>query len=393
MTVTLAFDSFKGSLRSDEVADAFAQGLCSVLPGLYIKKVYIADGGEGTAEALIRNLNGEFVNAQVCDPLGRRITARYGIVEKGRTAVIEMAAASGLTLLSAKEQNPLSTHTFGTGQLIADALGKGCQNFFIGIGGSATNDGGTGMLRALGFRFLDQSGNELSGGGEILERIVRIDSSAVMLSLKDARFTVACDVDNPFFGPNGAAYVFAPQKGADRNAVEKLDKGLRTFARVIRDYNGFDLTRLPGSGAAGGMGGGMAALLGARLERGIDMVLRAIRFDETIQGCDWVITGEGQIDSQTLMGKAPAGILNVAVRKGIPVIAIAGKVVPCTALSQSGFASILCINDRNQPLQTAMRHDVAWDNVRRAGIRVAQLLTKHEAASMTVCPTDNPPTQ
>ena len=256
MTVTLAFDSFKGSLRSDEVADAFAQGLCSVLPGLYIKKVYIADGGEGTAEALIRNLNGEFVHAQVCDPLGRRITARYGIVEKGRTAVIEMAAASGLTLLSAKERNPLSTHTFGTGQLIADALGKGCRNFFIGIGGSATNDGGTGMLRALGFRFLDKSGNELSGGGEILERIVRIDSSAIMPSLKDARFTVACDVDNPFFGLNGAAYVYAPQKGADRNAVEKLDKGLRTFARVIRDYNGFDLTRLPGSGAAGGMGGG-----------------------------------------------------------------------------------------------------------------------------------------
>ena len=317
MTVTLAFDSFKGSLRSDEVADAFAQGLCSVLPGLYIKKVYIADGGEGTAEALIRNLNGEFVHAQVCDPLGRRITARYGIVEKDRTAVIEMAAASGLTLLSAKERNPLSTHTFGTGQLIADALGKGCRNFFIGIGGSATNDGGTGMLRALGFRFLDQSGNELSGGGEILERIVRIDSSAVMPSLKDARFTVACDVDNPFFGLNGAAYVYAPQKGADRNAVEKLDKGLRTFARVIRDYNGFDLARLPGSGAAGGMGGAMAALLDARLERGIDMVLRAIRFDETIQGCDWVITGEGQIDCQTLMGKAPAGILNIAARKGL----------------------------------------------------------------------------
>ncbi|MBR5608437.1 MAG: glycerate kinase [Bacteroidaceae bacterium] len=376
MTLTLAFDSFKGSLRSDEVADAFAQGLCSVLPSVNINKVYIADGGEGTAEALVKNLNGKTVRMQVSDPLGRTIPASYGIIEHEKTAIIEMAVASGLTLLAPEERNPLKTHTYGTGQLIIDAMEKGCRNFLVGIGGSATNDGGTGMLRALGFRFLDDCGNELCGGGEILEQIDRIDASGMIPTLNECRFTLACDVDNPFFGPNGAAHVFAPQKGADPEMVERLDNGLRNFARTVMQFNGTELNRLPGSGAAGGMGGGCAALLGARLERGIDMVLRAIRFRETIKGSSMVITGEGQIDRQTLMGKAPAGILAAAMQQQIPVIAIGGRVVPCPELAQSGFHSILCINEEGLPPQTAMRHEVAWENVRRCGTKVGKMLQK-----------------
>ena len=374
MTLTLAFDSFKGSLRSDEVADAFEEGIRTVLPLVNIRKVYIADGGEGTAEALVKNLNGKFVHSRVCDPLGRTITASYGIIEKERTAIIEMATASGLTLLSPEERNPLKTHTYGTGQLVIDAMEKGCRNFLVGIGGSATNDGGTGMLRALGFRFLDSNGNPLCGGGETLEKIDCIDDSGIIPELKECRFTLACDVDNPFFGPNGAAHVFAPQKGADPEMVERLDNGLRNLARTIMQYNGTDLDKLPGSGAAGGMGGGCAALLGARLERGIDMVLRTIRFSETIKGSSMVVTGEGQIDRQTLMGKAPAGILAAAMQQQIPVIAIGGRVVPCPELAQSRFHSILCINEEGLPPQTAMRRDVAWENVRRCGAKVGKML-------------------
>lgn len=374
MTITLAFDSFKGSLRSDEAADAFAEGICSVIPCLNIRKVYIADGGEGTAEAWVRNMNGVLVRLQAQDPLGRNTMAHYGIVGQERTAIIEVASASGLTLLSADERNPMKTSSYGTGQIIIDALEKGCRNFIIGIGGSATNDGGTGMLRALGFRFLDSEGHELRGGGEILERIAGIDDSKKAPELNDARFTIACDVDNPFFGPNGAAHVFAPQKGADPEMTERLDSGLRNFARVIRQFNGSDLASLPGSGAAGGIGGGCAALLGARLESGIGLMLRTIRFDRIIEGNALVVTGEGQIDRQTLMGKAPAGILDAATRQGIPVIAIGGSVSDCPELADSGFHSILSINEDGLPLQTAMRHDVAWENVKRAGARTGRIL-------------------
>ena len=209
-----------------------------------------------------------------------------------------------------------------------------------------------------------------------MEQIDRIDASGMTPALNECRFTLACDVSNPFFGPNGSAHVFAPQKGADPEMVERLDNGLRNFARVVMQFNGTNLNRLPGSGAAGGMGGGCAALLGARLERGIDMVLRAIRFHETIKGSSMVITGEGQIDRQTLMGKAPAGILAAAMQQQIPVIAIGGRVVSCPELAQSGFHAILCINEEGLPPQTAMRHEVAWENVRRCGIKVGKMLQK-----------------
>lgn len=374
-TLLLAFDSFKGSLTSREVADAFEEGVRTVLPDCIVKKVYLADGGEGTVEALVTTLDGEWVEAEVPDPLMRPIRARYGVVDDGRTAIIEMASASGLTLLAEDERNPLKTSTYGTGQLMADALARGCRNLLVGIGGSATNDAGTGMLAALGFRFLDAGGNALHGCGDSLERIAFIDSSHILPELKYADIRVACDVTNPFCGLNGAAHVFAPQKGADPAMVERLDRGMSHFAEVIRQYNKVDVNSVPGAGAAGGLGGAFSALLDARLCRGVEMVLDTLRFDELLKGCDLVVTGEGRIDHQTLMGKAPMGVLKSAARQGIPTIAIGGSVGWCKELEECGFASILSINEENQPLHIAMRPEVARENVMRTARKIALSLS------------------
>lgn len=367
MTITLAFDSFKGSLRSDEVADAFEEGLRTVLPDCEVRKAYVADGGEGTMEAIVKSLNGSFIETTVSDPIGRAVKARYGIIDNGQTAVIEMAEASGLTLLKPEERNPMHTTTYGTGELIADAISRGCRRFLVGIGGSATNDGGTGMLSALGFRFLDKERNTLKGCGGTLAEIASIDASQAMSELKDCEFVIACDVTAPLYGPNGAAHVFAPQKGANKEMVAQLDAGLRNFASAIYQFNGKDVTHIPGGGAAGGMGAGMYALLNSRLERGIDMVLNAIRFDDIITGSDLIVTGEGRIDHQTVMGKAPSGILRRASAQGIPVIAIGGRVEWCDELRKSGFAKILEASNPDMPKEKAMQRSIAYENMRRAG--------------------------
>ena len=366
-TILLAFDSFKGSLTSREVADAFEEGVRSVLPDCVVKKVCLADGGEGTAEALVSTLGGKWIEVEVSDPLMRPIRACYGVVDDGRTAIIEMASASGLTLLAEEERNPLKTSTYGTGQLIADALKRGCRKLLIGIGGSATNDAGTGMLSALGFRLFDAEGMSLAGCGESLERIATIDSSHILPELKIVDIQVACDVTNPFCGPQGAAYIFASQKGADRQMVEQLDRGMHHFAEVIREYNKVDVTNISGAGAAGGLGGAFSALLGARLCRGVELVLDALHFEELLTGCDLVVTGEGRIDRQTLMGKAPMGVLKAATHQAIPVIAIGGSIEQSPELEQSGFSSILSINEEGLPLYLAMRPDVARENVRQTG--------------------------
>lgn len=371
-TIVLAFDSFKGSLTSDEVAEAFGEGLHEAIPDCTIRKVCIADGGEGTAEALVRTLNGEWVEARVSDPLGRPITARYGVIDNGETAVIEMAEASGLTLLLEGERNPMKTTTYGTGELMAHAIRRGCRKLLIGIGGSATNDGGTGLLRALGFRFLNKEDKELEGGGEMLGCIAGIDSSQVIEDVWDTQFIVACDVTNPLYGPEGAAYVFAPQKGADEEMVKELDAGLQNYADVMKMHNGKDMSQFPGAGAAGGCGAGLMGLLGARLERGIDMLLDAIHFDETLRGCDLVVTGEGCIDQQTVMGKAPSGVLRAASAQEIPTIAIGGRIKWCKELQESGFDDIICINEDGTSTEDAMRHDIAIANVKRAGKRVGR---------------------
>ena len=374
--LTLAIDSFKGSLSSREVAEAFESGFRRHIPDCEIRKVEIADGGEGTAASLIRTLNGEFVEVEVHDPLHRPIRASYGIIEKGRTAIIELAAASGLTLLRTEERNPLLTSTYGTGEMILDAINRGCRKFLLGIGGSATNDAGVGLLRVLGFRFLDNSGNEIVGGGECLKKIARIDDTHICHALRECEFVVACDVTNPLCGADGAAHIFAPQKGADAAMVELLDHGLENFARVVEAFNGAQIATLKGAGAAGGVGGGVAALLGARLERGIDMVLDTIDFDSIIRDCDLVITGEGRLDKQTVMGKAPSGVLAAATKRNIPTIAIGGGVVWCDELRESGFAAIEVVTPEGMTIDDAMQPEVAKENIRRAAERIAERSTR-----------------
>lgn len=372
--ITVAVDSFKGSLSSREVADAVEQGIISVLPDCSVQKVSIADGGEGTVEAMVENLAGEWVEVDVSDPLMRSVKARYGVVDGGRMAVMEMSAASGLPLLSDGERNPLKATTYGTGQMIADAIGRGCRKILMGIGGSATNDAGVGMLSALGFRFYDAQGELLSGGGEVLSQIARIDADGVLPQLSQCEFEVACDVKNPLFGESGAAYVFAPQKGADKAMVEQLDAGLRNFARVVEEFVGEDLSLWPGAGAAGGLGFGFKALLGAKLRPGIDVVLDAIGFSALIKGSDLVITGEGKIDSQTVMGKAPSGVLRASSQQSIPTVAIGGAVEMCEELAESDFVAILPIISGPSSLQEAMLKDVAHKNIRRTVEQIIRLL-------------------
>ena len=377
MRVVVATDSFKGSLSSREVADAVEQGIRDCIPECDVIKVAIADGGEGTTAAIIENLGGEIVEIEVCDPLGRKISAQYAIIEESKTAIIELSSASGLPLLKIGERNPIVTSTFGTGEIVADAIRRGYRQFLIGIGGSATNDGGIGLLRALGFRFLDSNGMELIGGGEILEKIDDIDDSRALSELSECNFIVACDVTNPFYGEQGAAYIFAPQKGATPEMVEQLDRGLRNFARVIKEFSGVDIGEMEGAGAAGGVGGGLKALLNATLVRGIDMVLDAIGFQQTIEECDLIITGEGKIDRQTTMGKAPSGVLAVANRSHIPTIAIGGSVEWCEELQNSAFTAIEAVTPEGIPLAEAIKAKTAKNNIRHTAKRIAeQHLTK-----------------
>ena len=362
--IVVASDSFKGSLSSLEVADAAAKAINECIPGCCVEKVEVADGGEGTMEALHRTLGGVKVAVEVCDPLGRAITASYVKLADGVTAVLEMAVASGLPLLAPQERNPMKTSTYGTGQLIADALRKGCRKFLIGIGGSATNDAGMGMLEALGVRFLDVEGNLLHGSGESLEKVEDIDLSGVCAGLAESEFIIACDVDAPLYGPKGAACVFAPQKGADAEMVAMLNDGLEHFSSVIRRVTGKDVSDIPGAGAAGGLGGGFVAFLPARLERGIEMVLDAISFDERIRGASLIITGEGRVDFQTLTGKTPYGILKRARRQGIPVVAIGGSVaLGEIEASEAGFAGIYAVTPSDMPLEEAMKPETAVRNI------------------------------
>ena len=368
--IALAFDSFKGSLCSTEVAAAFALGLRDVVPDCEVRHISLADGGEGTVEALAEALNAEYIAVRVCDPLGRIVGARYAI--SGDMAIVEMASASGLTLLAENERNPLITTTYGTGELVRDALARGCKRVVLGLGGSATNDGGSGMLRAMGYRFYDAENRELTTTIDILEHIDHISTEERSNLLNGIRLTAAVDVDNPLYGESGAAHVFARQKGADSAMIERLDTALRHYAEVVNRYGAM----AAGAGAAGGLGGGFKALLGAKLERGVDMVLRAIRFDDIVRGSDLVITGEGRIDRQTVMGKAPSGVLRVAQSHNIPVIAIGGAVEMCEELEQSAFVAILPVVAGPIALERAMQRDVAATNVERTACQIARIITR-----------------
>ena len=326
MKVVAAIDSFKGSMTSLEVAAAFEKGVKKVYKDVEFIKIPLADGGEGTVKALIDNLDGKMINIKVKDPLMRDIDSFYGISGDGKTAVIEMAAASGLPLLSPDERNPLKATTFGTGELIKDALEKGCWEFIIGIGGSATNDAGTGMLSALGYIFLDENGNELEPNGENLINIKSFKDDKVMKEVSEAKFLIACDVDNPFYGTNGAAHVYGKQKGATGDIIKILDDGMRNFSNVIEKIKKTDISNISGSGAAGGLGGAFTAFFNSELKPGIDIITEKIELENKINGSDYVITGEGRIDFQSAMGKTPSGVAKLAKKYGIPVIAIGGSV-------------------------------------------------------------------
>lgn len=369
MKIVVASDSFKGSMTSIEVAHSAKEGVLQVYPGAEVICVNVADGGEGTVEAIVDALDGEIVEVPVSNPLMQPIIAHYGIA--GNTAIIEMAAASGLPLLTPEQRNPWLTSTFGTGEMIMDAISRGCRHFLVGIGGSATNDAGTGMLQALGFRFYDANNHLIHHctGGRMAD-IARIDESSVPAALREASFTVACDVDTPFCGPEGAAPVFAPQKGADPEMVIRLDKAMASLAQVMQQHYNVNIAPIPGAGAAGGMGGAFYACLQATLKKGIDMVLDAIHFDSIIQGADLVITGEGKVDFQTAKGKTAAGVLARAKKQHIPVIAIGGCVEICESVMQMGFAGIYPILEKKVPLEVAMQREFAMSNVTNTVARV-----------------------
>jgi len=377
MKIVIASDSFKGSLSSTAVAQSATAGIHSVCPSCEVIGVNVADGGEGTVDAIVEALHGEIIVTTVSDPLGRPIQARYGIA--GVVAIIEMAAASGLTLLQPHERNPWFTSTHGTGELIMDAIHRGCRLFLIGIGGSATNDAGTGMLQALGFRFYDKHDQEITHCcGGTMHDIVRIDDSHVPESVRQSVFTVACDVDTPFCGPEGAAPVFAPQKGADASMVQQLNAGMESLAKVIDEKYHINIVSIHGAGAAGGMGGAFRAFLNSTLKRGIDMVLDAIDFDHIIHKADLIITGEGKIDFQTAKGKTAAGVLAYAKKQDIPVVAIGGCVEYCESVKQMGFDGIYPILEEEVPLEVAMQPDFAAANVQKTVAKILQQrITQH----------------
>ena len=365
--ITIAFDSFKGSLTSREAAEAFAQGWHESLPECEVCKAYIADGGEGMTEAIVESIRGEYVDVDVTGPLGNSIKARYGIIH-GDTAVVELAAAAGLTLVAPEERNPLITTTYGVGEMIVDALRRGCRKVILGLGGSATNDGGSGMLRALGCRFYDADHKELTTTIDILERVAWVDDTELLSMVRDMELMVAVDVDNPLYGERGAAAVYAPQKGADAEMVERLDRALRHYASII----GEEWANIAGAGAAGGVGYGVLAMLGAKPQSGIELVLDTIGFKTQIANSDLVVTGEGRIDSQTLMGKAPSGVLRYAQAQAIPCIAVGGGVVWSDELRRGGFKNIYAATPHDMPLEEAMRGETAYANLRATAVRIAQ---------------------
>jgi len=353
MRIVLAPDSFKGSATALEVCQAMKDGIQRACSDAEIIMAPVTDGGEGLVENLAAACGGERVEVQVTGPAGKPVTAQYAILPGGE-AVIEMAQAAGLTLLAEAERNPLETTTYGVGQMIRDALDRGCKSFLLGLGGSATNDGGCGMAAALGYAFLDEAGREISPGGGHLGELTEIKTDKVDPRLADADFVAACDVRNPLCGENGASYVFGPQKGATPDDVKTLDENLSHLADLIQRDLHKDVRDIPGAGAAGGMGAGCMAFLNGRLEEGIKLVSERLQLEDKIKGADLVITGEGKLDKQTLSGKAPLGIVSLAHRYGVPAVIIAGEADP--EISIEGVHQIIGIREDGMSLEYAKEH-------------------------------------
>ena len=381
MKIVIAPDSYKESLSALEVATQIELGFKDIFPHAHYVKVPMADGGEGTVQAMAEATHGRIVDVQVTGPLGQPVKGFYALTGDGRMAMIEMAAASGLALVPAEQRNPEVTTSYGTGELIKAALDAGARHLILGIGGSATNDGGAGMLQALGVQLLDGSGQAIGRGGAPLAQLARIDASGIDARLAACTIEVACDVDNPLTGPRGASAIFGPQKGASTEAVQQLDANLKHFAQIIQRDIGVDVDQIPGAGAAGGMGAAMLAFFQGQLRPGCEIIAKAVGLEQAIQGACLVITGEGRIDQQTIFGKTPFGVATVAKQHGVPVIGIAGSLgTNAHVVHDHGIDAIASVLSRPCTIEQAMAE--AEFNVRSTARNIAALLAMGQSLQL-----------
>lgn len=375
MKVVISIDSLKGSLSSMEAGMAIKDGILAAKPDAEVIVKPLADGGEGTTDALIEGMNGERIDLTVTGPMHTPVDAYYGYLKDTNTAVMEMASAAGITLVPDSEKNPLLATSYGVGEMINDAIQRGCRNFIIGIGGSVTNDGGIGMLKALGVRFLDENGEDAGEGGQALAKIARIDVSGMNPLLKECHIQVACDVNNPLCGKNGSTYVYGPQKGVTEDMKKTLDEAMAHFARVTSETLENDYMNTPGAGAAGGLGYAFLAYTGAALTPGIELILDAVGLEEELSGADVVVTGEGRLDFQTAMGKAPVGVARLAKKYNAKVIAFAGSVTKeATACNKEGIDAFFPILRGVCTLAEAMDPVAARNNMTATVEQVFRLL-------------------
>lgn len=373
MKIVIASDSYKGSLSSMDVADSIEKGIKKVNKQVYIVKLPVADGGEGTVDALVWGTGGAYKEVEVLNPLGRSIVAKYGIINNN-IGVIEMASASGLTLINEDERNPLITTTFGTGQLIKAVLGEGVKKIYIGIGGSATNDGGLGMAQALGVSFKDKNGKELGYGGGQLDKLEEIDISGVDPRLKSVEIIIMSDVTNPLCGERGASTVYGSQKGATKEMIQILDDNLLHYSKIIKEKMGIEIKDIPGSGGAGGLGAGLIAFCNAKIYRGIDTVLDLLNIDKHLLDADLVITGEGQLDGQSIYGKVPVGVAKMAKKYNVPVIAMVGSIGQgASEVYSYGINAIIDIINRPMTLDEAIKN--APSLIERASENLMRILS------------------
>lgn len=364
MNIVIAIDSLKGSLTSLEAGKAIETGIKKVYSEAVTKVLPLADGGEGTVEALTLGMGGKLQSIEVTGPLGNKILAQYGILSDGKTAIVEMAAAAGITLVPDNKRNPLYTTTYGVGEILLDAMHKGCRHFIIGIGGSATNDGGVGMLQALGYDMLDADGKPVPFGAAGLKVLCRIDDSRVTPELKECSFRIACDVTNPLCGEKGCSAIYGPQKGASPEDIALMDKWMGDYARISREKYSHADANAPGAGAAGGMGFAFLTFTNATLESGIEIVLAETKLEDHISKADLIITGEGRLDGQTVMGKAPVGVARIAKKYNKPVIAFAGCVTPdARACNEHGIDAFFPILRGVVSLSEAMEAENARQNM------------------------------
>jgi len=375
MKIITAIDSFKGSLNSVEAGEAIKSGILSVYPDAHVQIVPIADGGEGTVNALVTGMNGQEETLTITGPLNDSVNATYGILPESQTAIIEIAQASGLVLVPKAKRNPMHTTTYGVGELIKAAIQKGCRHFIIGLGGSATNDAGIGMLQALGFEFYNGANLPVGIGGHALNEIKSIKTTHALSELSECTFSIACDVVNPLYGRNGAAYIYGPQKGATPEIVSELDQGLINFSEIVKKERNLDVAQTPGAGAAGGLGYAFLSFLNAKLESGIDIIIRETKFKQHVKDADFVITGEGCLDHQTAMGKAPIGITKIAKQTNAKVIALAGNVSDdAVACNEAGIDAYFSIQPAPTTLKNAMKKEVAAKNIKNTTRQIFHLI-------------------